>query len=200
MSFTNKIDSRTLSLVLIALIGGVMGGYLSGATTRSSQIESLSNAFTAQLDTKDTEIATLSDAMSSLEEQLSQLEASAAEPVIGFNTPDYDSGWIEIEPDSYVNLNHNLGTTNLFVYLVGGYKANEYDTHQIAIGGDVYYIPFYDAADSLRFLERHDGIFWRTNGVNTIRVSRLSENINYNWPRFRVLLWMLPEPPVVMMP
>lgn len=203
MSFNNKIDTRTLSLILIALIGGVIGGYISNASIKDNEIEGLSNAFIAQLDSKDTEIAALSDTMSSLEEQISQLEASAADPVIGFNTPDYDSGWIEIESGSYVDLNHNLGTTNLFVYLIGGSNFNEYDIHQNDYGGDIYRVPVIDFDENGQsyysdFDHHMEGVNWRTYGENTIRISRMDADAS--WPRFRVLLWFLPEPPVVMMP
>lgn len=74
MSFTNKIDTRILSLVLIALIGGVIGGYLSDFNVKGSKIESLSNYFNAQLVTKDTEITSLSKSVSDLGTQVSQLE------------------------------------------------------------------------------------------------------------------------------
>lgn len=203
MSFTNKIDTRTLSLVLIALIGGVIGGYIFNATIKDNEIESLSNAFIAQFDSKDTDIVALSDTMSSLEEQISQLEAIVADPVIGFNTPDYDSGWMEIESGSYVDVNHNLGTTNLFVYLIGGSIFNDYDVHQNNYGGDLYRVPVIDFDENGQgyysdFDYHKSGVHWSTYGENTIRISR--KNNDASWPRFRVLLWVLPEPQVVMMP
>ncbi len=74
MSFTKKVDSRMLSLVFIALIGGAIGGYLSDFNVKGSKIESLSNYLNAQLVTKDTEITTLKGIMSSVEAQVSQLE------------------------------------------------------------------------------------------------------------------------------
>ena len=199
MSFSNKFDTRTLSLVLIALIGGVIGGYLSDATLKDNKIESLSNAFIAQLDSKDTEIASLRDAMSDLEEQLSQIEASTADPVIGFNTPDFDSGWVDIEQGGTVEVNHNLGTRNLFVYLIGARThANEDLIHQNHFGAEAYGLPEITPNGGVvtDFIDR--GVFWHITDENKIRVIRVWDDID--WHRFRVLLWQLPEPPVVMMP
>ena len=199
MSITNKIDTRTLSLVLIALIGGVIGGYLSGATFNDTKIESLSNAFVAQLDTKNTEIASLSDAMSDLEEQLSNIEASIADPIIGFNTPDYDSGWIDIEQGGNVEVNHNLGTRNLFVYLIGARThENEDLIHQHHYGTEAYGLDAITPNGGIDtdFIDR--GVWWLINGENEIKIVRVWDD--NDWHRFRVLLWRLPEPPVVWEP
>ncbi len=99
MTVSNKIDNRMIVLVIIALIGGVIGGFLSNVSMKGTKFEGLSDYFSAQLITKDTEIASLSKTMSELEQQISQLEVSIADvesvPVIGFNTPDYDSGWVD---------------------------------------------------------------------------------------------------------
>ena len=76
MSFTKKIDSRMLGLFLIALIGGVIGGYVSNVSVKGTKFESLSNYFNAQLVTKDTEITTLSKTVSDLGTQVSQLEGN----------------------------------------------------------------------------------------------------------------------------
>lgn len=199
MSITNKIDTRTLSLVLIALIGGVIGGYLSGATFKDTKIESLSNAFVAQLDTKDTEIASLSDAMSDLEEQLSNIEASIADPIIGFNTPDFDSGWIDIEQGGTVEVNHNLGTRNLFVYLIGALThENEDFIHQHHYGTEAYGLDVITPNGGIDtdFIDR--GVWWHISDENKLKITRVWDD--YDWHRFRVLLWRLSEPPVVWEP
>lgn len=199
MSFSNKIDARTLSLVLIALIGGVIGGYLSNVTTRNTEIEGLSNAFIAKLDTKDTEIASLSDTVSDLEAQLSQIEASIADPVIGFNTPDYDSGWIDIDQGGSVDVNHNLGTKNLFVYLIGARTLENEDLiHQQHFGAEAYGLPEITPSGGVAtdFIDR--GVFWHIRNDDQIKIVRVWDD--NDWHRFRVLLWQLPEPPIVWEP
>jgi len=117
MSLDNKNDTKILRLVFIALIGGILGGYLSNASINNSGLDSLSNAFTAQLDTKNTEIASLKGTVSDLENQMSVLENSVAElytpTVVGFNTPDYDSGWRTIDADETLEVQHDLSSPNL---------------------------------------------------------------------------------------
>jgi len=202
MGFTNKIDARTLSLVLIAFVGGVVGGYVSNATMSNTQMEGLSNALTTQLISKDTQIATLSSKVTTLQDQLSRLEESVSViedvPIIGFNTPDFDSGWIEIIEDSagarFAFVRHDLGTKNLFVYLLGSevYESGGKiitQVHQLAIGRDIY-----DDAN-------HDrGVYWHTQDDYGLWVSRSSDDNFYNrnfWEEVRVLIWVLPDPPEV---
>ena len=199
MGFTNKIDTKTLSLVLIALIGGVIGGYISGATFQDSKIESMSNAFIAKLDTKDTEVSSLSDALSDLEEQLSNIEASTAEPVLGFNNPDYDSGWHDMVQGGTVEVNHSLGTRNLFVYLIGARThLNEDLIHQNHFGAEAYGLPEItpNGGVATDFIDR--GVFWHITDDNKLKVIRVWDD--NDWHRCRVLLWKLPEPPVVWEP
>ena len=87
MSFTNKVDTRTLSLVLIALIGGVIGGYISGATFNDTKIDNMSNAFITKLDSKETEISSLSKTVSDLGTQVSQLENNIVD-IASLEAPD----------------------------------------------------------------------------------------------------------------
>jgi hypothetical protein len=129
MGLSNKIDTRTFSLVLIALIGGVVGGYISNATMRDTQIEGLSNALTTQLSSKDTEIANLRDELYRLEMQVIDLEFN----VVGFTNPDYDSGWLTFNysdsvfgPLIWVNVQHNLGTTDIYVICLAHERAADY--------------------------------------------------------------------------
>ena len=202
MSLTNKIDTRMLSIVLIAFIGGVIGGYISNAALKDTQIEGLSNALTTQLISKDTEIATLRDTMSMLEEQVSQLEGTVAymesATVIGFNTPDFDSGWIVIEPASTVYIHHNLGTNNLFVYLLGGYgEGSELVTHQHSSGGDEYVLGTLHN-NEWEFEWYNVGTEWYANSENTINVYRRSTDMMYRYTR--VLIWVLPDPPELTTP
>jgi len=188
MGFTSKIDARTLSLVLIALIGGVVGGYVSNATMSSTQMEGLSNALTTQLVSKDTQIATLSSQVSALNVQVSQLQGTIAEmesvPVVGINTPDFDSGWITYgDPGwdgSYLYVMHNLGTQNIFVYLLGR-EGVDYNPYQMVLEKDPY--------DDHKL-----GILWYAYGYDTLLVRRNPES---EWTMIRALIWALPDPPEV---
>ena len=197
MSITSKIDTRTISLIVIALIGGVIGGYLSSASFKDIKIEGLSNAIIAKVDSKDTEIASLGDTISDLEAQLSQIEVTIAEiesvPAIGFNTPDYDSGWIDVQLN-HVDIHHNLGTTNLFVYLIGGGPDSP---HQFRYGGD-WFLTREGDATAIYYEDSRNGAYWTTADENVIRV--MVNDHEQNWSEIRTLLWLLPEPPIVMQP
>ena len=188
MSFSNKIDSRTIGLILISLVGGVIGGILVDTTNRSYEIESLSNAFITQLDTKDNEISVL-------EEQVLELENAVAdlmEPtIVGFSSPDYDSGWIPIGLEETVPVHHNLDSYDLFVYLIG--SSGPGSLHQKNIGTDVYFTMYNDEHDNLVFEANRLGAFWRASSSNVINVQRQTHD--YSWEQFRLLIWMLPEPP-----
>ena len=101
----------------------------------------------------------------------------------GILSPDFDSGWVTI-PDissgaDIVHIEHNLGTNELFVYMIG--KDNFGITHQQDLGGNVW--------------AGHEvGAWWAAGGENVISVWRAAEDDPWgSWREVRVLLWILPE-------
>jgi len=198
-----KVDERTVGILLIALVGGVVGGVLTDYLTSDSDLTQA--AFRSELLTKDTQIATLTNQLSTLNNKISTLEieymqlSDSLETLeslseVGFTSPDYDSYWITIDQGGSVEVNHNLGTTNLLVYLIGEYDDNY--THQYAYGGNeeryIEYeiIPgefYYNAVERYGTL----GAWWRTDGQDKIIVSRPGHDDH--WHEFRVLIWRLPD-------
>jgi len=102
----------------------------------------------------------------------------------GFGSPDYDSGWIVINPGTNVNLTHNLGTGNLLVYLNGRYKSNLEDMrwiyHQTNFGTNIFFL-------DEEWVQR--GAQWRSD-ENSILVFR--EYTDEYWEQFRVIIWKIP--------
>jgi hypothetical protein len=99
-------------------------------------------------------------------------------PPGSFPNPDYDSGWISTGTGSNT-ITHNLGTTDIFVYVIGkwGDKVNQYH-----FGQDIYF----DAEDYVY----ESGLYWETTGINTISLRRGPTDID--WASARVLIWKLP--------
>jgi len=93
----------------------------------------------------------------------------------GLGSPDYDSGWLNLTRGENV-LSHNLGTTELLVYLLG---RNSSDTHQLNYGGTLYGTLWYGA----RFHE-----LTSTN----ITITRMASD--REWPEARVQIWKIPQP------
>ena len=89
----------------------------------------------------------------------------------------YDSGWIPIAKDEELVLTHNLNTTDLLVYVLG---KNEEGPNQNRFGGD-------------NWSGGYNGLQWNRLTNSTIRLLRLSHDVNYEYVRVR--LWkILPAP------
>ncbi|HEX9914659.1 MAG TPA: hypothetical protein VGB32_07050 [Candidatus Bathyarchaeia archaeon] len=192
-----KLDARNAGFLIIALMGGIVGGVVSDYLTEDSELMTQA-AFRSELLTKDTQIATLTNKILALENdyvQLSEsLETLESLSEVGFTTPDYDSYWMTIDQGDSVEVNHNLGSTNLLVYLIGEYDDNY--THQYAYGGnEERYIEYEIIPGEMYYnaVERYGtlGAWWRTDGQDKIIVSRPGHD-DY-WHEFRVLIWRLPE-------
>jgi len=95
----------------------------------------------------------------------------------GLSSPDYDSGWFNLTIGQTV-LSHNLGTTEVFVYLYGR-NPSESNIHQYNYGGTLYGTNWYGAS------------FYELTSTN-ITIGRLpSDN---DWIEARVQIWKIPQP------
>ena len=92
----------------------------------------------------------------------------------GLGTPDYDSEWQPIAQDSFPRFDHDLGTTEVFVYMIGRSAAG---INQAYYGGVTAY-------DGRR------GAYWTHLDENSIYIAR--ENFDPAWPEVRVMIWKLP--------
>jgi hypothetical protein len=107
---------------------------------------------------------------------------------MGILNPNYDSGWILI-PDTgsgadLLNIEHGLGTQNIFVYMVG--RDTWGFVHQGSFGGYV------DIAD------RDTGAYWIATDGDSITVWRKQSDDPWGAPRWhevRLLVWVLPPEP-----
>jgi hypothetical protein len=95
----------------------------------------------------------------------------------GFGTPDYDSGWKNIAAGETIVKAHVLGTTNVYVYMIG--RDGEGLIHQwdygMNIGGGIS-------------TSRH-GAAWHSLDTDLISVTR--GDIDTEWVQFRVLIWII---------
>lgn len=100
---------------------------------------------------------------------------------LGIMNPDYDSGWSSTKSDDFIMVDHNLDTTELFVYLIG---RSDDITHQVNFGVN---------RDESGPQVRETGVTWLTVDSNRIAVFR--GNADAMWKLVRVLIWKLPDPP-----
>jgi len=104
----------------------------------------------------------------------------------GVLNPDYDSGWEATDGYIVVEFSHNLGTSDIFVYVLAKWYRDWPGSggpmvHQFYYGGDTYL----DTGDT-------QGFYWNcyTEDPNVIEVSQYGGRAD----ELRVLIWKLPEP------
>ncbi len=94
----------------------------------------------------------------------------------GFGTPDYDSGWRTIGQAEELTLAHLLGTTDVYVYLVG--KRSDGLIHQADYGWSLAGISN----------ARH-GAAWHNLDADFIKIIRGGDDMN--WVEVRVMIWVV---------
>ncbi|MGD2156685.1 MAG: hypothetical protein PVG32_07400 [Anaerolineales bacterium] len=99
------------------------------------------------------------------------------EGIAAFPRPAYDSGWIPIDPDETITLNHNLGG-NVDNYVVDlTFKHPTYGVHAFGWGGDVTSGAFF-------------GAYWQNLTTSSIKVNRAADDLEITHVRVRI--WMYP--------
>jgi len=102
------------------------------------------------------------------------------------SAPAYDSGWGNLS-HGMTTFTHNLGTTEVFVYMIGkdieGYPLYV-GIHQFDYGGNRFYDTRY----------RHFGAVWRNLTNTTIEIRRFDNDVN--WEQVRIMIWKISEPPI----
>ena len=116
------------------------------------------------------------NAFNGLESRIEALENQS--PPLGFmGAPAYDSGWQAVSPGGVI-CEHNLGTDELFVYMVGRWVNS--DLHQMYNGGFAYY---YDGE------WYNDGASWWALSINQIQAHRAPDDMR--WEEIRVYIWVI---------
>ena len=100
-------------------------------------------------------------------------------PVGIAGAPDYDSNWVSIDPGGKKEFPHNLGSFDLFVYIVGRSTPEPFLYHQYYFGGV-----------KLR-TGRMWGIYWKQYDENFLEVFRFDHD--HYWDEVRVRIWVLPS-------
>lgn len=113
--------------------------------------------------------------MEELEDRIEELEGSSS-GASGLGEPDYDSGWVSMPRTK--SFEHGLGTTELFVYVIG--KGGSISgIHQWGYGG-------------ITDLGLQKGLYWRTSSSNHVTLYRYRSDSA--WNQVRVLIWKIPIP------
>jgi hypothetical protein len=105
-------------------------------------------------------------------------------PPGGLGAPDYDSGWFPHASIRPLDITHNLGTKDVFVYMFG--KNSNSETHQFRYGADHV---LEDTGWEESTILRGYGAWWNTKDENTLRVFR--EESDTWWEEIRVLIWRI---------
>jgi hypothetical protein len=159
-----KIDGKDIALP--ALIYGTAGTPINK---------------TALLLELQSDVASLNSSLLALENtvatQQSEINNLGAELATKLGAPDYDSGFLPVLQGQSITLTHNLGTTNVLVYMIG-YNGNNVgnEIHQIEYGGDLN-----GGAGA--------GAYWSTLTTTTINIYRMPNDTN--WSEIRVQIWIL---------
>jgi len=104
--------------------------------------------------------------------------------------PDYDSGWMTIGVNSYLILNHNLDTKNIYIEILfrtAGTIIDEKYSSEKQVGRRWTYSDSYG--------QWH--ISWTTTDRNNVYIARLPKFVNSNGENdgeIRVLIWALTKP------
>ncbi len=97
-----------------------------------------------------------------------------------FSNPEYDSGWIPLDPGGTYTLSHGCGV-HFFAYIIGWDNSGEngYVIHQNYHGS-----MFWGAGDVSSY-----GIIWYSSDIDKITIHRDSKDVVYD--EFRVFIWGL---------
>lgn len=115
-----------------------------------------------------------------LEDRIDSLNATVMElNKTRIGLPDYDSEWVTLNHG--INyFEHNLGTTNVLVYIIGNHSDPAGGINQQNYGGD------YDQ------LGDYYGAFWYKLDETSIIVHRNWDDSA--WNQIRIRMWKIPEP------
>jgi hypothetical protein len=100
--------------------------------------------------------------------------------------PDYDSGFQTIAANQEKTFTHNLGTQDIFVYVLGCDYGTE-NVHQNFLGGHIL------VADDKEYLQ---GLHYWWVSSNSIKVFRWHDDDRptpWNWDSVRVMIWKIPS-------
>jgi uncharacterized coiled-coil protein SlyX len=119
----------------------------------------------------ETELAQMNSTISQLSDSMDILNMTK------LGKPDFDSLWCNITAGQQITFNHNLGTTNVLVYMIGNDTSGTLYIHQIKYGGDTAY-------------PNEFGCRWQELTSTSIKVIRASNDPN--WNKVRIMIWKIP--------
>jgi len=171
---------HVLTIMSVAVLSFLIGTMFNLSTVVSGGSSSPWDRVWASISELQTKVDSLNATLTEMNSTLESLEGYVETMMTGYvNPPAYDSGWKNLgAPPVYVTFTHNLGTTEVFVYIVG--KEFGADTiHQWYIGG---------GGGGNRF-----GTWWYDLDISRVTVYRCGDD--YMWDQVRVMIWKISEPP-----
>jgi len=163
LELQSKIDS------LNATVTTLQSDLVAEAAAREAADAALQYAFQ---DTIDHETAERMVADNALQIQISTLQSQML-PQGFVRAPAYDSGWVSINQGQVLTFTHNLGTTEVLVYVIGNDTTGDNGIHQMGYGDN--------------------SLLWYRLNSTTISVYRLiPEDF---WTEVRVMIWKIQPPP-----
>jgi len=178
MSFIKTLlDHQNKKAVFVSLFIGLIVGYATGilySPTGSSKINEPIG--TTERTPSTIELQTT---IRELETRISEIEA--VQKPQGLPAPDYDSGWLAMEPESQLTIEHGLNTYEILVYLVGKQSYDDV-VHQFFWGGFYWH--------SSEYVSTQKGVWWFTEDESSINVWRQKDDAGYDF--IRVYIWKIP--------
>jgi hypothetical protein len=169
-------DDGVINMRDIALLARAFGS--SGTPVNKTEllaeqdeIDSLNSSRSQCQSSIDSLNATLTSEINNLQSELSSLNTTI---LTKLGWPDYDSGYVQINQSQSIILTHNLGTTDVLVYMVGDYPSGVPYIHQHDYGGEANGLNTY-------------GAYWSELTTTTIKITRNAQDAN--WPYVRVMIW-----------
>lgn len=161
---------------------------IENLTTLILELQSRMDSLNATVIEQQNTINTLNQTVVYLDETVAILNST------GLGAPDYDSGWFSIAAPGSVLLTHNLGTTELLVYVIGNSSSGT--IHQYGYGCDSYG-PMVDNPPRVLYSQ---GVYWERLTTTSIYIQRLRDDGSSNgggpelaWDNVRVMLWKIPQ-------
>jgi hypothetical protein len=137
----------------------------------NSSLLNLQAYFNMRITTLEVTVGEQQVRITDLETELAVLNATK------LGQPDYDSTWYNISKGESIILTHNLGTTDVIIYMIGNDTDSAHYIHQIGFGGDNYF-------------SGAGGAYWYELTPTTIKTTRAAND--NDWDQMRVLIWKIP--------
>lgn len=182
---TYTTDTPMNKTELLIEVNATYGALLSRIDSLNSSLLSLQAYLNIEVPTLEVKVDEQQIRIADLEAELSRMNSTIIQlsdsvgilNMTKLGKPDFVSNWTDITQGQQITFNHNLGTTNVLVYMIGNDTSGTLYIHQIKYGGDSDFTYEY-------------GCRWQELTSTTIKVIRAPSDPN--WNQVRVMIWKIP--------